>query len=173
MKTGDYRRDYAAYSAALERARYDYHAGIEPELRLAPLRDRYADLWTRAAVDDLERALEESPPQFETERVALAALLRAAQSGSVEARAGEVSDELARCKASARVSRPTMPRTQSPPRPTPHAAANSPRAGSTPCAPATTSAPPASTRCAKAHALSATTLISISCQESRKLTLRA
>jgi len=103
MKTGDYRRDYAAYSAALERARYDYHAGIEPELRLAPLRDRYADLWTRAAVGDLARALEESPPQFETERVALAALLRAAQSGSVEARAGEVSDELARCKASARV----------------------------------------------------------------------
>jgi hypothetical protein len=103
MKTGDYRRDYAAYSAALERARYDYHAGVEPELRLAPLRDRYADLWTRAAIDDLTRALEETSSQFETERVALAALVRAAQTGYVEARAAEVTDELARCKASARV----------------------------------------------------------------------
>lgn len=103
MKTGDYRRDYAAYSAALERARYDYHTGVEPELRLAPLRDRYADLWTRAAIDDLSLSLEETSRQFETERVALAALLRAAQSGYIEARAAEVTDELARCKASARV----------------------------------------------------------------------
>jgi hypothetical protein len=102
MKTDDYRRDYAAYSAALERARYDYHTGVEPELRLAPLRDRYADLWTRAAIDDLTRALEETSRQFETERVALAALLRAAQFGYVEACAAEVTDELERCKASAR-----------------------------------------------------------------------
>jgi hypothetical protein len=103
MKTGDYRRDYAAYSAALERARYDYHTGVEPELRLAPLRDRYADLWTRAAIDDRTRALEETSRQFDTERTALAALLRAAQLGYVEARAAEVTDELARCKASAPV----------------------------------------------------------------------
>ncbi|HEX8129588.1 MAG TPA: hypothetical protein VF527_10850 [Pyrinomonadaceae bacterium] len=103
MKTDDYRRDYAAYSAALERARYDYHTGVEPELRLAPLRDRYADLWTHAAIDDLTRALEETSGQFETERVALAALLGAARSGYVEARAAEVTNELARCKASARV----------------------------------------------------------------------
>lgn len=101
MKTGDYRRDYAAYSAALERARYDYHTGVEPELRLAPLRDRYADLWTRAAIDDLTRALEETSTQFDTERTALTALLRAAQFGHVEARAAEVTDELARCKAAA------------------------------------------------------------------------
>ncbi|HZH32883.1 MAG TPA: hypothetical protein VEY11_19095 [Pyrinomonadaceae bacterium] len=103
MKTGDYRRDYAAYTAALERARYDYHAGVEPELRLAPLRDRYADLWTRPAIDDLSRALKDTSGQFETERVALATLLIAAQLGYVESRAVDVTDELARCKASARV----------------------------------------------------------------------
>jgi hypothetical protein len=103
MKTGDYRRDYAAYSAALERARYDYHAGVWPELRLAPLRDRYADLWTRDAIDDLARALEETSSQFETERVALAALLRAAELGHAEARAAEVTDELTRCTDAARI----------------------------------------------------------------------
>lgn len=102
MKTGDYRREYAAYAAALERARYNYHTGAAPELRLAPIRDRYADLWTRTAIDDLTRAFEETSPHFETERVALAALLRAAQSGYVEAHAAEVTDELARCHASTR-----------------------------------------------------------------------
>lgn len=101
MKTGDYRRDYAAYAAALERARYNYHAGVTPELRLAPIRDRFADLWTREAIDDLTRAREEISRQFETERAALAALLRAAQLGYAEAHAGEVTRELARCHASA------------------------------------------------------------------------
>lgn len=100
MKTGDYRRDYAAYAAALERARYNYHTGITPELRLAPLQDRYADLWTRDAIDDLARAREEASPQFETERAALTALLRVAQLGFAEAHAADVTSELARCKAS-------------------------------------------------------------------------
>src|SRR5205085_358644 len=35
MKPGDYRRDYAAYCAALARARYDFHVGRAPELQLA------------------------------------------------------------------------------------------------------------------------------------------
>lgn len=102
MKTGDYRRDYAAYAAALERARYNYHMGVAPQLRLAPIQERYADLWTRGAIDDLTRAREESSPQFETERAALAALLRAAQLGYVEAQAADVTRELARCRASTR-----------------------------------------------------------------------
>ena len=100
MKTGDYRRDYAAYAAALERARYDYHTGTAPELRLAPLEDRYADLWTRDSIEDLKRAREEIPTHFETERTALAALLRAAQHGYVEAHAAEVTRELSLCEES-------------------------------------------------------------------------
>ena len=102
MKTSDYRRDYAAYMAALERARYDYDTGVAPQLRLAPIRERYADLWTRPAIDELTRAREETSPHFETERAALTALLRAAQIGYAEAHAAEVTDELARCRASAR-----------------------------------------------------------------------
>ncbi|HKP72583.1 MAG TPA: hypothetical protein VJT82_06575, partial [Pyrinomonadaceae bacterium] len=103
MKTGDYRRDYAAYRAALERARYTCAAGVEPEPRLAPIRDRYADLWAREAIDDLARARDEVSAQFETERAALSALHRAAQLGYAEAHAAEVTGELARCRASARL----------------------------------------------------------------------
>ena len=102
MKTGDYRRDYAAYAAALGRARYDFHTGISPHLRLAPLQDRYADLWTPGTIDDLTRAREEASTQFEIERTALSALLRAAQLGHLEACAAEASVELARCTASTR-----------------------------------------------------------------------
>jgi hypothetical protein len=105
MQTSDYRRDYAAYAAALERARYDFHTGASLELRLAPLQDRYADLWTISSIDDLTRAREEASTQFEIERTALAALLRAAQLGYLEARAAEVTGELARCCASARFER--------------------------------------------------------------------
>ena len=100
MKTGDYRRDYAAYAAALERARYNFHTGIEPELRLSPIQDRYADLWTRARIEELTRDREETSGQFETEHAALAALLRAAQLGYVEAHAADVTRELARCRMS-------------------------------------------------------------------------
>lgn len=105
MKTGDYRRDYAAYTAALERARYDHQTGgVAPHLRPDSLRERYAgDLWTRSAIDELTRAREEIPAQFETERTALAALLRAAQLGHLEERAREVTNELARCTTSARI----------------------------------------------------------------------
>lgn len=103
MKTGDYRRDYAAYRAALERARYDYHTNLGPELRLAPLRERYADLWTRQSIDELTRARDETPAQFETERAALAALIHAARQGYLETRSAEVTSELVRCEASARL----------------------------------------------------------------------
>lgn len=103
MNPGDYRREYAAYSAALARALYDYHTGRTPELRLAPLRERYADLWTRERVAELERAHRETPAQFETERTALRRLTRAARLGYAEVSAREVADELRRCAAAARV----------------------------------------------------------------------
>src|SRR5205085_1045197 len=52
MKPGDYRREYAAYCAALARARYDYRVGRTPDLPLAPLRERDALL----PCDDLRAA---------------------------------------------------------------------------------------------------------------------
>jgi len=103
MKTDDYRRDYAACCAALEHARYNYLTGNDAELRLAPIQDRYADLWTRRSIDELSRARKDSPPQFETERVALSALLRAAQLRYTEAQAAEVTNELMRCATAARL----------------------------------------------------------------------
>ncbi|HEX8177922.1 MAG TPA: hypothetical protein VF525_00120 [Pyrinomonadaceae bacterium] len=103
MKPGEYRREYAAYSSALARAQHDYHTGRTPALRLTPLHERYADLWTRAQLDELERAHNDTPTQFETERTALLHLIAAVRRGYAEVSAREVADELRRCEAAARV----------------------------------------------------------------------
>lgn len=97
MNPSDYRRDYAAYSAAAERARFEHHAGLSPRLDLRPVEERYADLWTREAVEDLRRRVDETHAQFETERAGLRALAGAAGLKYAERQAREVSEELRRC----------------------------------------------------------------------------
>lgn len=98
MKPGDYRREYAAYRTACERARYDFLSGAATKPDFAPPAERYSDLWTREAIADLTRAHDETPAQFETERIGLATLTHAARLGYAQARAVEVAAELARCE---------------------------------------------------------------------------
>jgi hypothetical protein len=96
MHPSDYRPDYAAYHSAVERERFDAHAAARrPELR--PTEERYADLWTPEAIEDLRRALEATSAQFETERAALRRLLGAAEQKRAETRAADVAEELSRC----------------------------------------------------------------------------
>ncbi|HLM59143.1 MAG TPA: hypothetical protein VK422_23765 [Pyrinomonadaceae bacterium] len=99
MHPSDYRRDYSAYHSAAERQRFDSHAGITREPDLRAVEDRYADLWTAEAIEDLRRPLEETPDQYGTERAGLRALVGAAESKHAELRAAEVSEELKRCAA--------------------------------------------------------------------------
>ncbi|MDT7777653.1 MAG: hypothetical protein QOC99_165 [Acidobacteriota bacterium] len=109
MNPSDYRRDYTAYRSAIERARFEYHAGfgqrpdLRPILDLRPIHERYADLWTRETIEDLRRAFEETHEQFETERAGLRALAGAAEVRHAEAGAREVTDELRRCAESSEV----------------------------------------------------------------------
>jgi hypothetical protein len=103
MKPGDYRREYAAYAAALARTRYEFYAGRRPTVQLAPLRERYADLWTRTRLDELAAARSDPPAQFETERTALSRLLNVARLGYAAVETREIADELARCEQATRV----------------------------------------------------------------------
>ncbi|HEX8161117.1 MAG TPA: hypothetical protein VF538_04555 [Pyrinomonadaceae bacterium] len=103
METSHYRREYAAYHAAVERALYEHFTGAAAQPRLEAIRERYSDLWTREAVAALETAREETPAQFETERAALRSLAGAARLAYAETRAREVSEELSRCSAASRV----------------------------------------------------------------------
>lgn len=100
MNPSDYRRDYADYCAAAERALFEHHAGLNPRLDLRPAEERYADLWTREAVEELRRQIDEAPAQFETARDGLRGLAGAAALKYAEKQAREVSEELKRCAVS-------------------------------------------------------------------------
>ncbi|HEV2912153.1 MAG TPA: hypothetical protein VGX92_02450 [Pyrinomonadaceae bacterium] len=103
MNTSQYRREFADYSSALELAHYQHRAGLEPELDTEPIYERYGDLFTRQAIEDLKRALDEAPPDQETERAGLHALCGAARIGYLERHAREATDERALCESKARV----------------------------------------------------------------------
>ena len=99
MHPSDYRSEYSAYHSAAERQRYDSHAGITREPDSRAVEDRYADLWTAEAIEDLRRSLGETPEEYGTERAGLRALVGAAESKHAGLRAAEVSEELKRCAA--------------------------------------------------------------------------
>src|SRR5215210_1961547 len=103
MDTSQYRSEFAAYSSALELVQYRHRAGLESELHTEPIYERYGDLFTRQAITELERSLEETPRHQETERAALRALTGAARIGYLEAHARKVTDERARCESQAHV----------------------------------------------------------------------
>ncbi len=103
MRPGDYRSEYALYCGALAHAHYDFHTGRTAELHLAPLRDRYADLWTRANINDIEHALADTHAQFETERAALRRLGNSARRGHVAWQARDIAAELLRCETAAHI----------------------------------------------------------------------
>jgi hypothetical protein len=104
MNPSDYRRDYAAYRSAVERALYEYRVGLSPRVELRDAEERHAGLWTRDAFEELRRAHEETSETFETERAAIRALAGAASLKHAESRATEITGELRRCEESARVS---------------------------------------------------------------------
>ena len=103
MNVTDYRREFAAFSSAIELAHYRHRAGFEPELRTEPLYERYSDLFTLEAVEDLKRTFDETPSSQGTERDGLHALLGTARIGFLDARAKELTDEYAHCQSSAHV----------------------------------------------------------------------
>ena len=103
MNTSDYRKDFAAFSSALELAHYRHRAGFEPELHSEPIYERYSDLFTPEAIQDLQRALEDTPAHLDTERAGLGTLLGAARVGYMEARVRELTDECAHCQSGSQV----------------------------------------------------------------------
>jgi oligoendopeptidase F len=103
MDVNQYRIEFAAYSSELERAHYQYRAGLDAELHVEPIYERYGDLFTRAAIDSLRDAENSVPAYLETERAGLHALWGVGCIGFLDAQAKELTDEGARCESSARV----------------------------------------------------------------------
>lgn len=103
MDVYQYRSDFAAYSSQIELAHYQYRAGLDSELNVEPIYERYGGLFERDTIAALRQAVESVPAHLETERVGLHALSGAACIGYLDAQAKELTDELAHCESSARV----------------------------------------------------------------------
>ncbi|HMF56154.1 MAG TPA: hypothetical protein VK619_07395 [Pyrinomonadaceae bacterium] len=103
MNLSDYRHDFAAYNSAIQLAYYKYRSGLENELHLEPIIDRYGDLFTPGAITSLEQAMGDTPENFETERAGLHALLGAARVGFLEAQARRLTEERAHCESTAHI----------------------------------------------------------------------
>lgn len=97
MEIGAYRREYAAYCAEKERRRFEKLVQSGSSSDKEPLHERFADLWTREAVDELARSVE-SALEGSTERIAQERLLLAARLLHLEEAARPLSEELARCE---------------------------------------------------------------------------
>ncbi|MBC7912025.1 MAG: hypothetical protein H7Y30_16065, partial [Pyrinomonadaceae bacterium] len=104
MDVNQYRKEFAAYSSQIERAHYLYRAGLDEELHVQPIYDRYGGLFTTDAIESLQQAKADAPAHLETEQVGLRALTGAACIGYLEAQAKDLTDELARCESAAHVS---------------------------------------------------------------------
>lgn len=103
MDVNQYRLEFAAYNSQLEYAHYQYRAGLETELRVEQIYDRYGDLFTGEAIGSLKQVRDALPVYLETERAGLHTLLGAASLGYLETQARELTDECSRCDSAARV----------------------------------------------------------------------
>lgn len=103
MTITEYRREFALYNSDYELAHYNYRAGLEAELRLGPIFERYSDLFTKEAIETLRKEKESVSEYLETERTALSYLSGAAYFGFLENRTREVTTEVARCESSLKI----------------------------------------------------------------------
>jgi len=71
----EYRRQYAEFNSTWMREYYLFLSGQKPDLEIAPIYDRYGDLFTRDSINSLKRSLDETPEHFEAERKAIKHLL--------------------------------------------------------------------------------------------------
>ncbi len=101
LDTSRYREEFDAYCSDLENAHFQYRAGLDSELRVASIFERYGHLFTLESIASLDGAKANVPAQLETERAGLHALWGAASIGYLEAQSKDLTDECAKADATA------------------------------------------------------------------------
>ena len=71
----EYRREYTDFNTACLREQYLFHSGQKSGLEIAPIYDRYSDLFSFDSITRLKKSLEDTPEHFQTERASLNRLL--------------------------------------------------------------------------------------------------
>jgi hypothetical protein len=99
----EYRREYVDFSAACMREHYLFFSGQKLELELAPIYDRYSDLFSQDSISRIKQAVSDTPAHFDTERRALGRLLGFATEQFLENRAKRLTEEVSQYEAAAQI----------------------------------------------------------------------
>jgi hypothetical protein len=99
MDLEEYRREYVDFNAALMREIYLFQSGQKLSLELAPIYDRYGDLFSLDSILGLKRRLDEIPSHFETERKSIRRLLCFAVECWLDCHVRELTEEIGRREA--------------------------------------------------------------------------
>ena len=99
----EYTREYIEFNSGQMSEYYLYLSGQKADLELAPIYDRYGDLFSRDAISGLRQKLNESSEHFETERVALKRLLNFAIGHYLENSVKELTESISQFEASATI----------------------------------------------------------------------
>ena len=70
-----YRRDYADFNSACTLEYYLFLSGQKTTLDIAPIYERYGELFARDAIERLRKELTQTPEFLETQRAATSRLL--------------------------------------------------------------------------------------------------
>jgi hypothetical protein len=71
----EYRREYVDFNTACLREQYLFLSGQKPSLEIAPIYERYSDLFSIDSINKLKQSLEAAPEHFQTERAGIKRLL--------------------------------------------------------------------------------------------------
>jgi hypothetical protein len=104
MDLAQYRRELKNYYAAVEKNRLEKYLGSAQTMPRAAIEERYSDLFSPAAISDLEKTLESAGELTETETKARQNLLNIARAAFLRNRAGEITGEYESCRKSLKVS---------------------------------------------------------------------
>lgn len=104
MDLAQYRRELKSYHAAVEKNRMEEYLASAQTVSGEAIVERFSDLFSRSAISDLEKSLENADELTETETKARRNLLNIARIGFLRNRAGEIAQEYEVCRKSLRVS---------------------------------------------------------------------
>lgn len=98
-----YRRDYADFNVACAREYYLFLSGQKTTLEIAPIYERYGDLFTRDSIERLKDELNQTPEHFETQRAGASRLLIFAAEQFLENSVKQLTEEISEHEASATI----------------------------------------------------------------------
>jgi hypothetical protein len=99
----DYRRELVDFCGTWMREHYLHLSGQKTGLEIAPIYDRYGDLFTIDSIGTLKRILAETPEHYETDRVSVQRLLLFASERYVETLAKDVTEQISEYEAKATI----------------------------------------------------------------------